>query len=53
MVTCPKCNQETNLTPVKEWDLTPKTRKGPKLHVKLYEHCGKKFRKAEKISAIV
>jgi len=33
---CPVCGQEANL--VKEWDL------GPKVHIKLYEHCGKKFR---------
>jgi len=35
-VKCPVCGQEAKL--VKEWDL------GPKVHIKLYEHCGKKFR---------
>lgn len=34
---CPDCG--ANVTrPIKEWDLSPK------VHVKLYEHCGKKFR---------
>jgi len=37
MVKCPSCGQEL-ATPVKEWDLSPK------VHVKLYEHCGKKVR---------
>jgi hypothetical protein len=33
---CPGCGKEA--TPIKEWDLSPK------VHVKLYECCGKKFR---------
>ena len=37
MVKCPSCGQELTTT-VKEWDLSPK------VHVKLYEHCGKKVR---------
>ena len=37
MAKCPKCGRDV-AKPVKEWDL------GPKLHVKLYQHCGKKFR---------
>lgn len=50
MVKCPICKSEVNIKPVKEWDVAPKgKRKGPKLHVKLYEHCGKKFRVAEKV----
>ncbi|MCW4020163.1 MAG: hypothetical protein NWF14_02905 [Candidatus Bathyarchaeota archaeon] len=34
---CPNCGNEV-ATPLKEWDLSPK------VHVKLYECCGKKFR---------
>jgi hypothetical protein len=34
---CPECGKEEK-TPIKEWDLSPK------VHVKMYEHCGKKFR---------
>ena len=34
---CPECGK-TLTKPVKEWDLSPK------VHVKMYEHCGKKFR---------
>jgi len=34
---CPECGKEVK-TPKKEWDLSPK------VHVKLYECCGKKFR---------
>ena len=34
---CPGCGREV-ATPIKEWDLSPK------VHVKLYECCGKKFR---------
>jgi len=37
MAICPECDKEASL--LKEWDV------GPKLHVKLYECCGKKFRK--------
>jgi len=37
MAKCPSCGANV-ATPVKEWDV------GPKLHVKMYEHCGKKFR---------
>ena len=37
MAECPKCGAEVT-TPVKEWDVNPK------LHVKLYKHCGKTFR---------
>ena len=36
MAKCADCGGEANL--VKEWDV------GPKLHVKLFECCGKKFR---------
>lgn len=36
MAKCPKCGKDAKA--VKEWDL------GPKVHVKLYECCGKKFR---------
>ncbi len=49
LVKCPKCNTEVNLRPLKEWDLSPKTGTGPKLHVKLYEHCGSKFRITKKV----
>jgi len=34
---CPNCGREVT-QPVKEWDLSPK------VHVKMYECCGKKFR---------
>jgi hypothetical protein len=34
---CPKCGMEV-AKPIKEWNLSPKVR------VKLYQHCGKKFR---------
>lgn len=37
MVKCPDCGAEV-ATPSKEWDVSPK------LHVKQYECCGKKFR---------
>jgi len=36
MAKCPECGGEAKL--VKEWDV------GSKLHVKLFECCGKKFR---------
>ena len=35
---CPECGEEVD-NPIKEWDVSSK------LHVRLYEHCGKKFRK--------
>jgi NAD-dependent SIR2 family protein deacetylase len=34
---CPSCGKDVT-KPIKEWDLSPKVR------VKLYQHCGKKFR---------
>ena len=34
---CPVCGMNVS-KPVKEWDLSPK------VHVQMYEHCGKKFR---------
>jgi len=34
---CPNCGKEV-ITPIKEWDLSPK------VHVKLYECCGESFR---------
>jgi lysyl-tRNA synthetase class I len=37
MMKCPTCGQVLT-KPVKEWDLSPK------VHVKMYEHCGKKVR---------
>ena len=37
MATCPVCGENVR-RPIKEWDLSPK------VHVKLYECCGKKFR---------
>lgn len=37
MAKCPKCGAEVT-RPIKEWDLSPK------VHVKLYQHCGNKFR---------
>jgi len=37
MAKCPKCGAEVT-RPLKEWDLSKK------VHVKLYQHCGKKFR---------
>ncbi|HJX23256.1 MAG TPA: hypothetical protein VJ574_02455 [Candidatus Bathyarchaeia archaeon] len=40
MAKCPKCNKEVAKT-VKEWDMG-------KLHIKLYECCGKKFREVSK-----
>jgi hypothetical protein len=46
MVKCPKCGKSIRSKPIKEWDLAPKGKR--KLHVKLYEHCGKKFRVMEK-----
>ncbi|MEM3737356.1 MAG: chorismate-binding protein [Candidatus Bathyarchaeia archaeon] len=48
MAKCPKCGAEVS-TPIKEWDVIPKGKKGPKLHVQLFEHCGKKFRLAHKV----
>ena len=41
LVKCPDCGAEV-ATLIKEWDVSPK------LHVKLYECCGKKFRVHEK-----
>ena len=39
MVRCPTCGKEPPaLKPIKEWDLSPK------VHVRLFECCGKKFR---------
>jgi len=37
MAKCPKCGKDVE-KPLKEWDVNPR------LHVKLYECCGKKFR---------
>jgi len=37
---CPHCGKNV-VKPIKEWDL-PKV--NPKVHIKLYECCGKKFR---------
>jgi len=37
LVKCPNCGKEVT-KPIKEWDLSPK------VHVKLYNCCGKKFR---------
>ncbi|MFH1327985.1 MAG: hypothetical protein ABIH76_03935 [Candidatus Bathyarchaeota archaeon] len=49
MVDCPKCNS-TNVSKVKEWDVKPKTKKGPTLHITLYacQNCNNKFRVAVK-----
>jgi hypothetical protein len=40
MAKCPSCNKEV-AKPVKEWDMG-------KLHIKMYECCGKKFREVTK-----
>ena len=37
---CPACGADVK-TPIKEWDMG-------RLHVKMYEHCGKKFREYKK-----
>ena len=34
---CPVCGTQVE-KPVREWDLSSK------VHIKMYEHCGKKFR---------
>jgi len=48
-VKCPSCGVEVTLIPIKEWYVAPKTKgRGPRLHITLYEHCGKKFRVAKK-----
>ncbi|MFQ5761499.1 MAG: tubulin-like doman-containing protein [Candidatus Bathyarchaeia archaeon] len=44
LVKCPACGAEANLRPVREWIVTPKKTPGPRLRVKLYDHCGKRFR---------
>jgi len=50
LVKCPMCKTEVNLKPIKEWNIVPKGKRvGPKLLVKLYEHCGRKFRTASKV----
>lgn len=49
LVKCPKCDEEVNLRPLKEWNVAPKTGRGPRLHVKLYEHCGSRFRVTKKM----
>jgi hypothetical protein len=36
-VKCPECGKEVR-KPIKEWDLSSK------VHVKMYDCCGKKFR---------
>ena len=41
MAKCPDCGAEV-ATMIKEWDVSPK------LHVKMYEHCGTKFREYSK-----
>jgi hypothetical protein len=38
---CPTCKKEITTKPVKEWDMG-------KLHIKLYECCGKKVREVSK-----
>jgi lysyl-tRNA synthetase class I len=49
MPACPKC-KGTKVTKSKEWDIKPKKKKGPKLHVIMYAcSCGHKFREAKKI----
>jgi predicted secreted protein len=50
MPNCPKDGTEVK-NPVKEWDLSPKSRKGPKLHIKLFEcpTCGYRWRVVEKV----
>ena len=50
MVECSECKSKDVLK-VKEWDVKPKKKVGPKLHVTLYQckSCGKKFRVVEKI----
>lgn len=40
---CPICGNEVT-TPIKEWFIQRKSGKGPKVRVRLYECCGKKFR---------
>jgi len=43
MAKCPKCGK--NVPVFKEWDYGPKSRRGAKMHVKLYHcECGEKFR---------
>lgn len=50
MAKCPKDGTEV-AKPSKEWDVAPKSKKGPKLHVKLYTcpKCGHKWREATKV----
>jgi hypothetical protein len=49
MPACPKC-KGTKVAKSKEWDIKPKKKKGPKLHVIMYAcSCGHKFREAKKI----
>jgi uncharacterized protein with PIN domain len=51
LVKCPECGTEITNQP-KEWDMHPKNRRGPALHIKHYAcpQCGKKFRLATKLS---
>jgi uncharacterized protein with PIN domain len=52
LVECPQC-KGSNVSKVKEWEVKPKKKTGPALHVTLYQcnGCGKKFRAAEKLSS--
>jgi len=49
MAKCPKCGTDVS-APAKSWDVAPKKKAGPKLHVELFNcpKCGTKFRVAKK-----
>lgn len=51
MAKCPKCNADV-AKPVKEWNIQPKQKKGPKVHITLYEcpNCKTRFREAKRLA---
>jgi len=50
MAKCPKDGTEV-AKPTKEWNVAPKSKKGPKLHVKMWKcpKCGHTWREAAKV----
>jgi DNA-directed RNA polymerase subunit M/transcription elongation factor TFIIS len=49
MAKCPLCGTE-NARLVREWDIQPRRKKGPKVHITLYEcvNCKTRFREFKK-----
>jgi len=51
MAKCPKCGTEVE-KPIKEWEIQPKRKKGPRVRISLFEcpNCKTRFRTAKRVA---